>query len=94
MVRIAYLMLAHKDPEFIARVAKKITMHTHNDVFIHVDLKTDLKPFMKACKGMKNVHFIEQRYKVYWGGFTSILATIALFKAALKQGPYHHYMIL
>lgn len=92
-MKIAYLVLAHKDAKFISRLAKKLTYKCDNDVYIHVDAKADITPFLKECQG-DHIYIIDERISVYWGGFHSIKATIALYKAALKKGPYNHYMIL
>ena len=38
-IKIAYLVLCHKDPEFVQRTAVKLTSGTPNHIFIHVDKK-------------------------------------------------------
>lgn len=38
-IKIAYLFLCHKDPEFVQRTAVKLTSGTPNHIFIHVDKK-------------------------------------------------------
>ncbi|MBC9825919.1 beta-1,6-N-acetylglucosaminyltransferase [Carnobacterium inhibens] len=89
---IAYLILCHKDPDFIYRVAKKLTVNTDNEVYIHVDSKFNLEPF-KNVKTLKNVYLIEEREKNYWGGFNSVKATVNLFNNALK-GNAQRFIVL
>ena len=45
MIKIAYLILTHQDAPLTIRVARKLTTNTSNHVFVHVDAKTDIKPY-------------------------------------------------
>ena len=94
-MRIAYLNLCHCDPVLVARAAKKLTADEHFDMYVHVDLKTELAPFEEALREINRVFLIEKRYKVYWGGFQAVLATLELLRAALDSGrSYDRYVIL
>ena len=55
-------MLAHKDAPFAMRVAKKLTSSNCNHVFIHVDAKSDISPFL-PLDGMSNgrIHLLNTR---------------------------------
>lgn len=91
--RIAYICICHKDPEFIARVCNKLN-YKDDAVFIHVDKKTDEKPFKEKCKNLKNVHFVKDRIKVYWGGWNYIIATMRTYELALKTGKFTRFVVL
>ena len=67
-MRIAYLMLTHKDYELAYRVAKKLTTETCHHVFIHVDKKTDISPFLKLETLGHQIHLLSNRLSVFWGG--------------------------
>ncbi len=66
-MKIAYLILTHTDPEFLARVSHKLTNHTDNEVYVHVDQKADVSPFKQAVKGQDHTHIYEPRIPVFWG---------------------------
>jgi hypothetical protein len=93
-MKIAYLILAHTDAEHICRLANRLTKFSWEEVFIHVDKKVDIEPFYNLLRTNRSVHFITERVKVYWAGYSSILATINLFKFAINYGSYDRFVIL
>jgi hypothetical protein len=93
---IAYLILCHTDPKHIRRLTEKITKDTNDVAFVHVDGKCDLIPFQCELKDNSQVQLLKKRTPVNWGGYSSIEATINLFKAAIswrKQG-FDRFVIL
>ena len=84
-MKLAYIILCHKHPEVVGRIAKKLTEGTENEVFIHVDKKYSQIPFEEVCLNNKQVHFIDNRVDIYWGGFSSVEATINALKFAIKH---------
>lgn len=85
-MRIAYLILCHMDPKHIKRLTDKVTNGTSDEAFVHVDGKCDVKPFEQALQANSHVHILNQRVCVYWGGYSSIEATVNLLKAAISWG--------
>lgn len=85
-MRIAYLILCHMDPKHIKRLTDKVTNGTSDEAFVHVDGNCDVKPFEQALKANSHVHVLNQRVCVYWGGYSSIEATVNLLKAAISWG--------
>ena len=71
-MRIAYIVLAHKNPSQLERLVKRL--HTSEDSFvIHIDSKADKTVYQASVKALdkfKNVHFVTRRRKVFWGGFS------------------------
>ena len=90
-MRIAYLILAHKDPIFIERLTNRLVQETDNHCFIHVDAKT--KAFDGIMNESPNIHWITNRIPVYWGGYNIIEATLSLLNKA-AQANFDRYMIL
>lgn len=82
---IAYLILCHTDPQHIKRLAKKITENTNDVAFVHVDGKSNFAPFQKELGNLPRVKLLENRVPVHWGGYSSVEATIRLFKSALSR---------
>lgn len=92
-LKIAYICLCHTDPEFVARTARTLKYES-DGFFIHVDNKQDIAPFTKACEGLENVHFVEDRIDNYWGGYNSIIATMRTVKLALSTDDYDRFVLL
>lgn len=93
-MRLAALILAHQYP---AQVAKLVTALTNKDidVYMHVDARAE-EVFLKLKEILahdKKVYFVAKRYKVDWGSFNQVRATLELMKAAEKEN-YDHYSLL
>jgi len=93
-MKIAFLNLCHTDPELVTRAARKLTEHASLDMFIHVDLKSEIGPFQEALSGLSSVYFTQERVKVYWGGFNAIKATVALLRQALESPVEYDYFVI
>ncbi len=83
-MKIGYIILCHTEPTLVKRIANKITEGTENIAIIHVDKKVDDLPFKNKLKDNKQVIFCENRKKIFWGGYSSIEATIEALKIALS----------
>ena len=79
------MVLCHTDPKHIKRLTDKIT-ETGDEAFIHVDAKIPIEPFEQELKDNAKVHIITQRVYIHWGGYSSIEATVNLFRAAISEG--------
>lgn len=89
---IAYLILAHHQPDALANLVNALKSPDCG-IFVHVDQKSAIEPFKDRVG--TNAHFIDNRVKVYWGGWSQVRATIALIKVALADGrPYTHFALL
>lgn len=75
--------MCHDEPELLRRVATVLN-YNEDKVFVHVDKKVDIKPFKTAVKDLPNVIMLDKRHEVFWGGFSSIVATMELICAALS----------
>lgn len=90
MMSHAYLILCHQAPRHIATLALR---HPEHHYYIHCDQKAALSP-LQCLQTHDNVHILNNRITVNWGGFSMILATLNLFQAALsrQQNRYFHLM--
>lgn len=93
-MKIAYVILAHVDPNHIARLAKKVVAGTQHEVFIHVDLKSDIEQYERLLEGVPSVHFVRNRVKVYWAGYSSVEAIINAFREAVQRARFDRFYIL
>lgn len=89
----AFLILAHCQPKQI-RILLSLLDDPRNDIYIHIDRKA---PFgakaLEGCCVHSQVHFIEPRICVHWGGVSIMRAELALLKAAVP-GHYAFYHLL
>ena len=82
-MKIAYLILAHKNPTQLKILIDQLS--TVNTIFyIHIDIKADITAFEKQIQA-KNVYFILERVNISWGGFSIVAATINLMKNAKNK---------
>lgn len=84
---IAFLILAHTDPEHVRRLALSLQPH---DVFVHVDAKTDLDNEWNDIPAT----LVSHRTAVYWAGFSQVEATLTLLDSALKSGTTYDRIVL
>jgi hypothetical protein len=94
-MKIAYLILAHNNPEQIIRTVKKI--NTNNVIFfINYDKKSLQTEYMQIKKELgcfRNVFFVKKRRKIYWGSFSMVLAILDLIKESLNSSENFDYAI-
>ena len=84
-MKIAHLILAHKNPRQLARLIRQI-IHPDCDIFIHLDGKSQTSEFAHLFSETERVFPIHKRTKVYWAGFGTIQATINGFEQLVNQG--------
>ncbi|WBS04304.1 hypothetical protein OU994_08505 [Pseudoduganella sp. SL102] len=91
-MRIAYLILAHDQPELFGRLARAV--HAENvAIYAHIDAKFDPAVFASAC-GDVPVDFVPDPVKVNWGGFSQVAAMLKLLEHALRAGTHDYYIFL
>lgn len=66
----AYFIFAHRDPCQVIRLLN-LLQHPHNVFLIHWDGKSSDEEYARLKQSQaerENVHFLEPRAKIYWGG--------------------------
>jgi hypothetical protein len=91
-MKIAHLILIHKNATQLERLIRLLD-HPAFDFYIHVDKKTDIKPFLQSAE-RKNVFMVQRRAKVYWAGFGTIQATLNGFREILLAGDYDYINVI
>jgi hypothetical protein len=94
-MRIAYLILAHKHPEQLARLVHRLSTEK-TSFYIHVDRKTDDETHAQMVRrlgNLPNVHFLE-RQRVYLAHFSLVNATIKGLKEILNRDMRFDYIVL
>ena len=87
-MRIGFLILAHKYPHQLIKLINSLLKYENSTIILHIDLKAEAL-YQEICdKYSKHnkVLVLKNRYKVYWGSFNQIRATLEL----IKEGVSHH----
>ena len=90
---LTYLILAHSDPVHLARMLRRIYVPGVK-TFVHVDAKAELEPYLREAQNIPGVSFSLRRYRVMWGAYSVVEATLSLIEAALADDCRGHYVLL
>lgn len=91
--RHAYCIIAHTDP-LMLRVLVAMLDHPQNDIYIHIDRRVDIAPFMSVKTRWSKVFFLPQRLAVEWGNPVQIDTELLIFGYAHDHGPYSYYHMM
>ncbi|MEM9063638.1 MAG: DUF5928 domain-containing protein [Pseudomonadota bacterium] len=96
MAKIAFLLLAHKDPDWVIEQAKTLTAHG-DCVAIHYDARakeSDFSRIRSALSSNPNVA-LARRVKSGWGEYSLVQATLNIISAARARfkGVTHYFLI-
>lgn len=91
--RHAYLIICHNNFKILQMLLSAID-DDRNDIYIHVDKKTEDVPFedIRAAVCHSPLTFIE-RMSVNWGGYSQICVELALLSEATKK-PHSYYHLI
>ncbi len=91
--RAAYLILAHRQPGQVARLVGRL-QHPQVRLWVHVDRRADEAEFRRWLHPSE-VTFIQPRYRIRWGRYSLVEATLAGLRAIQESGfPYQHALVL
>jgi hypothetical protein len=94
-VKIAYIILAHKLPEQVARLVNAIDS-PNATFYIHIDRKSPPRIFdeIRSALGVRNdVRFVD-RTVCHWGGFGHVEASLRGLEQVVNARPAADYAIL
>ena len=91
-MKIAHLILAHKNPKQLERLIRAL-QHPDFDIYIHIDKKADITPFQHLFND-RNVFAVRNRTKIYWASFGTIQATLNGFNEILPKGLYDYINVI
>ena len=77
-MRIACIIMAHKEPQQIERLLKKFNSLPF-DFYLHVDKKTDKSPF-EYLASLPHVYFVKNRIRVRWASYSFLVAILNSLK--------------
>lgn len=93
----AFLILAHNEPEQLKRLISALDSES-SLFYIHWDKKCESvllnSSIIKELETHSNIHFINNRIEVYWGGFSLVKATVLLLKEAVRNSDVIYFHLL
>ena len=91
-MRIAYLILAHRQPRHLGRLVEQLD--DGNATFlIHVDRNSDIAPF-RAAVASQRAAFLPERLSINWGGWNMVQATLDMLRRANGERQSDYYQLL
>jgi hypothetical protein len=92
-LRVAHIVLAHKNLEQVNTFVRQIESDGYSDVYIHADAKCpDLT--VGAIATETGAKVLPARVSVNWGDFTMIEATLKLLRAVQQSGKVYDFVLL
>jgi hypothetical protein len=93
--RIAYIVLAYKLPEQVARMIGRLS-HPRARFYVHVDRKVDIRPFRSALRNLspKPELYWLRREACWWGYFGIVQAAVNGLKAIAKSSDFDFAILL
>lgn len=89
----AYLILVHKET-YTLRKLLELLDDDRNDIYIHVDAKTDISIFSNYNLRKAKLFFVNRRHSIIWGGLSMVEAEFELLKESISKGKYAYYHLL
>jgi hypothetical protein len=92
-MKIAYLILAHKNPAHLARLISRL-----NDssvlFYVHIDKKSNIQDFFNQTDSMDaEIVYANKREDGRWGGFGLVQATLNLIELAITENPDYFVLL-
>lgn len=82
-MKLSYLIVTHAWPELLRRQVHALRAEGVS-FFIHVDAKTEQRPFVEALADVPEARFIAPRVSVSWGSYSQLEAILNAARAALS----------
>ena len=92
-MKIAYLVLAHRDIDQIYKLLNILISNKGNHVFVHLDSKFNIQ-IDDRFLNQDRITFLDNRINVSWGGFSVVKATQLLLKEAYKFNDFDYYILM
>ena len=91
---LAYLIVAHHQPEHLARLLRAMDGE-NSRFFIHIDQRVAIEPFEAAAPRKANIVFRQDRVPVRWGELSVVLAVLKLLRMAVASNlDFKYYTLL
>ena len=94
MIRIAFIMLCHTDPEQINLLTRKLEEFRAADIYIHADLNHP--EIRNGIRKGERIFLLpeEESFRIEWGGISMVQATLQLIRKVRETGKAYDYLWL
>jgi hypothetical protein len=89
-MRIAALIQAHHRPDLLAHLIDRLSGDLWQ-AYVHLDKKSNAADFSRLTTRVRS---FESIYRVYWAGFSQVLATQYLMSRALEDPSNTHFYLM
>lgn len=92
---VAYIVLAHRGPELVARTVRRLLADPQARVFLHVDRKADVTAFDRAMHSLPLDRLAWlPRHDTRWGEFSLVAAALEGLRAVRREAPEAGHAVL
>ena len=91
--KIAFLISAYTEPSSLHALVQKLDKMLLADFYIHIDKKVQIEPFQDGLMNMPNVFFLENRIRVFWGGYTQVEMQMAMISELLRRNIKYYRVV-
>jgi len=93
-MKIAYIILAYKNPEQVFRMINKLQSE-NTSFFLHIDYYANFEGFLKIPKeiNQKRLHFSTKRFKTNWSSFGCVNALLHNMKTITESPEKFDFVI-
>lgn len=91
--KMAFLISAYTEPSSLHALVKKLDGMLDADFYIHIDKKVPIEPYQSGLMDMPNVYFIEERIRVYWGGYSQVEMQLSMIREMLSKNTHYERVI-
>lgn len=88
---IAFLIVAHADPEQLNLFIGQLLTYQHCDVYVHTDAKNP--GMVQSIEKSDRVFILPKHYDVRWGDYSQITVNNYLLSYAAAHGKYDYYSL-
>ncbi len=93
-MRIAVIILAHLNSSSGVELIAKYFSGLDASLFVHVDKKSDVTSYQKACGQFKELFLVPNRIAVYWGGFSIVHAIVSSLVYARNYRAFDKFLLI
>jgi hypothetical protein len=94
-MKIAFIILAHKNPRQIAQLVNVLSVE-EDDFYIHIDKRAEavFQESQQLLAKASNVFFAGRRYACRWGQFSIVNATLSCLRDLCRRKKRYDYVLL
>ena len=89
-MKVCFLVMAHHQPKVFHKLLGCLTV-ANCEVAVHIDRRSEFRQFVRSGN---RVHFMRDRQKVHWAGWSQTRAILGLMRFALRATDGDYFVLL